>query len=141
MAKSLTVFLTRAQVPARNDLQNAIKDLRFRLALDDAYAPFDRSGYVPCTLDGEDAGIDIRFADSRAQLSDQPALQEQAGDHAVAMLLRAGGDPREETSMLILAAVLAARFDGLVLRPGGDTFVSAEPLSQEARSAFAALAE
>lgn len=141
MAKSLTIFLARAQVPARNALQEAMKALRFRLTLDDAYQPFESSGYVPCTLDGEDAGVDIRFAESQVQLSDQPALLAQVGDREVAILLRAGGDPREETSMLILAAALATGFGGLVLRAGSDAFISAEHVAKEANSSFAALAE
>ena len=61
MARSQTAYINRKDVPARADLQKAIDQLGFKVTLDHAYAPFKTSGYLPCTLDGEDAGFNMRF--------------------------------------------------------------------------------
>ena len=74
-------------------------------------------------------------------MSDKPALQAQLGVRDTALFLRAGGDPRERASALMLAAVLANGFDALVLREGNDQFALPEQLLKETRAAFAALAE
>jgi hypothetical protein len=141
MANSQTAFLAHDQVPTRQALHDAIKGLRFRLTLDDTYVPFGCAGYVPCTLDGEDAGFDIKFSDSAGCLADMPQLQGQLGDRDAAVILRWGGDPRERISALIVAAVLADRFGAQVHRPGEAVFRPAEQLLDEARQAFARLQE
>ena len=134
MAKTQTAFLERARVPARAALQEAIKDLKFRLTLDDAYIPFESSGYLPCTLDGEDAGFDIRFADGTGEVS---AVQLDGRD--VSIVFRWGGDPREYASAMIVSAALADRFGALVHRPEG--LLEADKLIKEARKAFEAAQE
>jgi hypothetical protein len=141
MANSQTAFLARGRVPTRQALQEALKSLRFRLTLDDAYVPFECAGYIPCTLDGEDAGFEIKFSDSSACLADSPQLQGQIGDRDAAVTLRWGGDPRERTSALIVSAALAHSFDAQVHRQGGDTLRTADQLLDEARGAFAQLQE
>jgi hypothetical protein len=136
MAKTLIAFMEHSQVPDRQALQEAIKNLRFPLSLDEAYVPFEWAGYLPCTLDGEDAGVDIRFADSASRLAEQPQLQLQIGNRGTAILLRGGGDPREQASALILGAVLAHSFGALVQQHGDDILCAAEQLLEEARDAF-----
>lgn len=141
MAKTLIAFIEHSQVPSRQALQEAIKNLRFRLSLDEAYVPFEWSGYLPCTLDGEDAGVDIRFADSASRLAGQPQLLLQIGNRGTAILLRGGGDPREQASALILGAVLAHSFGALVHQHGDDAMSAAEQLLEEARDAFSQVQE
>jgi hypothetical protein len=141
MAKTLIAFMERSQVPSRQALQEAVKNLRFRLSLDEAYVPFEWAGYLPCTLDGEDASVDIRFADSASRLSEQPKLLLQIGNRGTAILLRGGGDPREQASALILGAVLAHSFGALVQHHGDDSLCAAEQLLEEARAAFSQMQE
>ena len=136
MARTLIAHLHAERVPSRKALQEAIAGLHFRLNLDEAYVPFDWAGYLPCTLDGEDAGVDIRFADSAARLAEQPQLRDRIGERDTAILLRGGGDPREETSALILGAVLAHSFGALVHYHGDDDLYVAEQILEDARAAF-----
>jgi hypothetical protein len=85
-ARALTAYLRRPDVPARAALQAAIKELKLPLALDDGYVPFETSGYLPCTLDGEDAGFDLRFrAVAAADLAATPGLHAQLGDRDTAL--------------------------------------------------------
>ena len=127
MARALTAVLFRDKVPARKPLQQALDALGFGLKLDADYAPFETSGYLPCDLDGEDAGFDLRFKDG--------ADAEKFGGRDVVLTLNWGGDPREETAASILCAALAKDFGAVVLRD--DAEVSAEALLARAKTALA----
>lgn len=137
MANSLTAFLERSRVPDRQALQEEIKRLKFRLSIDESWVPFECSGYIPCTLDGEDAGFDVRFEDGSSRLPD--SLSDEAGKRDAALVLKWGGDPRERASALIVCAALSQGFDALILHQGEETFRSS-PLD-EARKAFEQLQE
>ena len=133
MPRSYSAFLTRSDVPARKALQQAVDGLKLKLLLDDAYVPFETSGYVPCTFDGEDAGFDMRFQDVDAN------LRARVGDKDVAIAFRWGGDPREEASVLIVCAALAKNFDALVYEPDADVLHAADEVVAKARKAAACL--
>lgn len=137
MANSQTAFLERSRVPDRPQLQEELKRLKCRLGIDESWVPFECSGYIPCTLDGEDAGFEIRFEDGSSRLA--APLSDQAGNRDAALVFRWGGDPRERASALIVCAALSHGFDALILRQGEEAF-RASPLD-EARKAFEQLQE
>ncbi|WP_036263758.1 hypothetical protein [Methylocapsa aurea] len=138
MPRSHTAFLNRADAPTRPALQQAIDGLKFKLTLDDAYVPLKTSGYLPCTLDGEDAGFDIRFQDVDAQ-SPSPALQSHIGGKDVAIVFRWSGDVRELASAMIVSAALARNFGAMVYDPDSDIVYNAEQLIEKARAAVESL--
>jgi hypothetical protein len=111
MARTLTAHLRDKDVPARKALQHAIDELKFPLALDDAYVPFETSGYLPCTLNGEDAGFDLRFQTAAAS-------ETRIADRDTVMSFKWAGDPREEASALMVCAALVKEFDALVQGDG-----------------------
>ena len=90
MARSLTAFLRRADVPARDALQPALDALKLKLTLDDGYVPLKSSGYLPCTLDGEDAGFTIRFHHVDADLDALPQLKAAMSGQDVAIDIKWG---------------------------------------------------
>ena len=141
MANSQTAFLDRSQVPTRQALQEAVKSLQFKLTIDESYVPFECAGYIPCTLDGEDAGFEIKFGDSSTPLGNASNLRAQIGDRDTAITFRWGGDPRERVSAMIVSAVLAQSFGALVRRQGEGAFRAADQLLNEARAAFAQIQE
>ncbi|MGO9720965.1 MAG: hypothetical protein ACLPOA_10360, partial [Methylocella sp.] len=98
MARAQIAYLNRKDVPARKALQEAVDQLGFKVTLDDSYAPFKTAGYLPCTLDGEDAGFDMRFQDVAADIS--PALKSSIGSRDTAIGFRWAGDPREQLAAL-----------------------------------------
>ncbi|WP_315700655.1 MULTISPECIES: hypothetical protein [unclassified Bradyrhizobium] len=134
MARALTAYLKRADVPARKALQQAIDRLPFALMLDDAYAPFETAGYLPCTLDGEDAGFDLRFKDAAAELAATPALQSAIGDRDVAISCKWGGDPREEAAALAVCAAFMREFDAIVVRDGA--LLTSDDMLRQAKGAL-----
>lgn len=131
MARAQIAYLNRKDVPTRKALQAAIKELGFKLTLDDSYEPFETSGYLPCTLDGEDAGFDLRFQDVEEGVS--PSLQAALGGRDVAMKLRWSGDPREELAAFAVCAALAGRFAAVIHEPEKDKLLSLEALLGKAR--------
>lgn len=137
MARTQSAYLSRKEAPARQALQQAIDALKFKLTLDDAYAPFKTSGYLPCTLEGEDAGFDIRFQDADPARS--AALQAELGDRECEITFRWSGDVREFASAMIVCAALAKSFGALVHDPEADVCVAAEDLIDKARKAVASL--
>jgi hypothetical protein len=129
MARALTAYLQRDKVPPRKALQQAINALKFPLTLDDTYVPFETAGYLPCTLDGEDAGFDLRFKEGAT-----PALQARIGDRDAALAIKWGGDPREAVAALVFCAALAQGFEALVQEGDAETFLSADELVERAKA-------
>lgn len=137
MARAQTAFLSRSDVPARKALQAAIEALGFKVTLDESYAPFETAGYLPCTLDGEDAGFDIRFRDVAADLS--PALKAGIGGCDAAIGFRWSGDPREQLAALSVCAALVKQFGAVVHEPDTDALLSFDQLMAKARQTEASL--
>ncbi|UFZ07511.1 hypothetical protein LQG66_14900 [Bradyrhizobium ontarionense] len=125
MARVLTAYLKRTDVPTRTALQQAIARLPFALTLDDAYQPLRTSGYLPCTLDGEDAGFDLRFSD---------VTEPRADARDVAMTFKWGGDPREEAAAFAVCAALAGNFGAIVQRDGAA--LSTDHMLEQAQGAL-----
>jgi hypothetical protein len=136
MARTLTAYLKRDDAPQRAALQAAIKALTFPLTLDDDYVPFETAGYLPCTIDGEDAGFDLKFKEAAAELPE--ALKASAGDRDTAMAMTWGGDPREAAAAYMVCAALAKDFGALVHEGGTETLLTADAVVAKAKEAAAA---
>jgi hypothetical protein len=91
MPRALTIYLKSTDVPMRKALQKAVDELNFGLTLDEAYMPFEMAGYLPCILNGEDAGFDMWFKNRPSEFTVSPALEPQVGDRGVAILSRRRG--------------------------------------------------
>jgi hypothetical protein len=137
MARAQTAYLYRKDVPVRKALQEAIDELGFKIKLDDSYAPFRPAGYLPCTLDGEDAGFDMRFQVVAADLP--PTLKSSLAGRDMAIGLRWAGDPREELAALTVCAALVKGFSAVVHEPDKDRLLSFDELLAKARDTKEAL--
>jgi hypothetical protein len=133
MARTLHLYLEPTRLPARADFQAAIHKLGFRLALDEAWAPFAEPGYLPCTLEGEDAGVYLRFEHNAALPEAAAALAAQQGPRSALVQLHYSGDKREELAAHILAAALVETFDALALEPERGVRKSLSGLKAHAR--------
>lgn len=137
MARAQTAFLNRNEVPARKALQAAIDALGFKVTLDESYAPFETAGYLPCTMDGEDAGFDMRFQDVATDLS--PALMSSFEGRDTAIGFRWSGDPREQLAALSVCAALVKQFGAVVHEPDTDALLSFDQLIAKVRETQASL--
>lgn len=131
MARAQIAYLNREDVPARNSLQAAIHELGFKVALDDSYEPFGTKGYLPCTLDGEDAGFDLRF--QRVEEGTSSNLASAIGGRDTAMKFRWSGDPREQLAALAVCAALVKKFGAIVHEPEQDKLLTLDELLDRAR--------
>lgn len=127
MARSYTAFLNRDRIPDLSALQSAIDALGFKLVVDEIYVPLQNSDYLPCTLDGEDAGLTLKFAKS-----------DNVPGKDTALTLQWSGDPREQVSVMMLAATFAHGFAATVLDQHQQA-ISADALLAAARTQFANL--
>lgn len=104
MARSYSLKMKQENFPLRAVLQAAIKALGYPLIIEDDYVPFASSGYLPCTLNGEDAGLMIRFISST-----------DAENQDATISLHWSGDEREKATAMIFAIALAESFEAIVL--------------------------
>lgn len=139
MARAQSAFVSRKDVPARGDLQRALDALKLKVALDDTYVPFKSSGYLPCTIDGEDAGFDIKFQDLDPSVTRPDDVQACLRDKDVEIAFRWAGDPREAACALAVGAALARDFGAIVVGEGGSSPYSTEALIAKARDAAGSL--
>jgi hypothetical protein len=137
MARSQTIYINRKDVPARADLQKAMDQLGFKVTLDHAYAPFKTAGYLPCMLDGEDAGFNIRFEEVASNLP--PALASGIEGRDTAIGLSWAGDPRDKLATLTVCAALVKRFSAIAHEPDKDKLLSFDQLMAKARNMQASL--
>lgn len=135
MPRSLAVYLKATDVPTRKVLQKAIDQLKLGLTLDEAYTPFEMAGYLPCILNGEDAGFDMWFKNHPWEFVVPAAIQPLVKDRDVAILCKWGGDPREAASAAIVSAVLVKDFGAVVHEGRGETLLSADELLAKAKAA------
>lgn len=125
MARSHTIYLSEAAIPEWDALQIAIKALKVHVDVDRDYVPFETSGYLPVTVEGEDAGFDIRFIPN--------SFHANAPGRDVAIAVKWGGDPREFIAAAVVSAAFAKGFDGVILG-AGDTVVNADDLLNKAKA-------
>jgi hypothetical protein len=136
---SQSAILRRSDVPSREALQEALKTLKFKLTLDESYVPLESSGYLPCTINGEDGGFDIRFDRLETYLGKYAELESCLEQRDTLISLRWSGDPREEVCALMVAAALAQGFDAIVHDPKKNVVITAEKATAEARAKFSEL--
>src|SRR3974377_1160838 len=137
MARSRTAYINRKDVPARADLQKAMDQFGFKVTLDHSYAPFKTSGYLPCTLDGEDAGFNMRFDEVAS--NPPPALASGIEGRDTAIGFSWAGDPREELAALTVCAALVKQFGAIVHGADRYTLLPFDQLLAKAKKTQASL--
>lgn len=133
MARALYAYLEPDRMPERAALQAAIRKLGIPLTVDEAWVPFQTTDYLPCTLEGEDAGVYVRFARDAALPEPAAALAGARGARSAEVQLRWGGDKRGELAATLIAGALADSFDALVLEPERGVRKSTSGLKAHAR--------
>ena len=133
MARQLNAYLHPDQVPDHATLQAAVKGLGFGIVFDAPWVPFETTGYFPCTAQGEDAGMDLRFQADGPWPETAAANAAAQGARSVLVRLRWSGDKREELCATALAAALVGSCDAVVLEPERGVRKSLSGLKAHAR--------
>lgn len=133
MARTLMLFIDPARLPDRMALQTAIQALRLGLKLDGDWPPATPNAYLPCTLQGEDAGMYVNLGTDAAWPASGAASADQQGSRSSCVALRWGGDPREALAATVVAAALVEGFDALAIEPERGVRKSISSLKAQAR--------
>ncbi|PWB79419.1 MAG: hypothetical protein C3F11_20835 [Methylocystaceae bacterium] len=136
MARRHVLYIDRADLPDRAARQAAIDAAKINVTIDHGYAPFEIEGYLPCTLEGEDAGFDIRFSQRNASAPLPPGLAAAIGSRDVAIALKWTSDPREKIAAFAFSAALAQGFGAIVHDPEQDALIADQALLKQARAAL-----
>jgi hypothetical protein len=134
MARTQTAYLKRADVPALAALQKAVGSVGVKIAIDEAYVPLETQGYVPCTLQGEDSGCDIRFQNLPGEAEIPAPVQAALAGRDVAVVFRWSGDLREYVCAMALGAALAQNFGAIIYIPDDDALVTGDSLARKAKN-------
>jgi hypothetical protein len=132
-----TAYLQRHSIPDRHALQEAIDALGFDCKVDDSYVPFVKSGFLPCTLNGDKSGFEVYFSIASELLEHFPHLRSTVGSRDAAITFRWGGDMAECACALIISAALARSFAAVVHFQDDDLLYSADQLVEVALSVLA----
>lgn len=133
MARALMLFIEPARLPGRAALQAAIDPLRLGLKLDGDWPPATPNAYLPCTVQGEDAGMYVNITADAAWPEAGAASADQQGARSTCVALRWGGDPREALAATVLAAALVEGCDALAIEPERGVRKSISSLKAHAR--------
>jgi hypothetical protein len=136
MAMEQTAYLQHEAVPQRPALQAAIDALGFDLKIDDSYAPFKSSGFLPCMVQGKLSGFEIYFDKAADQLAIYPHVASAVGSRDAAIGFRWGGRFEELACVLMVSAALAKSFGAVVHYQDDDILYSTDQLMEELKSAL-----
>ena len=128
MSQEQLAFLMKDNVPNREAWQNAITKHGFEFELDSKLTPFEDSGFLPCQLQGRDAGFEIYYDDSTDILDTYAYLRQ---DRNSCIMFVWGGSMTECASVMIASYVLAKEFGAIVSYQGEDPYESMDDFYNE----------
>lgn len=115
MANEQYAFLKSTAVPTRDQLQQAIDRTGFNLKLDPEYEPRANVGYVPCSLNGIDTGVEMYFDDSDELIE---SFRDLVEDRDCCISFRWGDDMLECACAMVVSYALAESFGSIVSYEG-----------------------
>ena len=112
-------FTERQRVTSRSQLQDAIASLGFDLKLHPQYTPFEGSGFLPCTLNGEEGpGFEIQYFPASELTSDDKALQRYAAGRNLCISMSWHGSMKDLACVLLVSCALVKDFGAVVCYEG-----------------------
>jgi len=112
-------FIDRSRVPNRPELQASIDALGFDLQLSPEYTPFEDSGFLPFTLNGEEGpGFEIQYAVATELIGDDQALKAIATGRDCCISMAWHGSMKDLACVMIVSCALMKNFDAVVSYEG-----------------------
>jgi hypothetical protein len=134
MANEQYAFLKSGDVPSRDQLQQAIDRAGFDLKLNPEYQPKSDAGFVPCSLNGSDSGVEMYFDDSDELID---SFRELLQDQDCCISFRWGGDMAECACAMVVSYALAESFGAIVSYEGEPPSESLQQFREETESVVA----
>jgi hypothetical protein len=136
MSNTQFAFLKRSSVPDRASLQASIDALGFDLKLHPDFTPFDDSGFLPFTLNGEEGpGYEIYYEETKDVAKGDERLLALAGDrdHCISMVWRSS--LKDLACVMVVSCALTKDFGAVVSYEGEP----AEPLESMLEATYGIL--
>lgn len=112
-------FIERQSVPNRSQLQEAIDTLGFDLKIHPDYTPFVDSGFLPCTLNGEEGpGFEIQCEAASELTSDDESLRRIAAGRDFCISMSWHGSIKDLACVLLVSCALVTDFGAVVCYEG-----------------------
>ena len=112
-------YIERQRVPNRSQLQEAIDAFGFDLKLHPEYMPFQDSGFLPFTLNGdEEPGFEIQYFPSSELNSDDEALLRYAAGRDFCISMSWHGSMKDLACVLLVSCALVKDFGAVVCYEG-----------------------
>lgn len=112
-------FIERGRVPNRSQLQASIDALGFDLKLCPEYTPFEDSGFLPFTLNGEEGpGFDIQYEAASELIGEDQALKRIAAGRDCCISMAWHGSMKDLACVMIVSCALMKDFDSVVSYEG-----------------------
>lgn len=115
MSNTQYAFIDRARLPTRDALQASITALGFDLALYPGFTLPEFSGFLPCTLEGEEGpGFEVFCEDAAEITGDEADLVAMAAgrDFCIGLVWRSS--MKDLACVLIVSCALAKDFGAIV---------------------------
>lgn len=120
MSVEFTVYLPRDAMPSPSEWASAIRDRGFDVELGTKFDVDDFSGFLPCRIEGEDAGFE--YSSGPIEFVDELELPD---DFDFSVTFTTHSSQRELATSVVSAAVLCALVRGVLVDPQADMTVSA----------------
>lgn len=112
-------FIERENVPDRSQLQASLDASGYDLKLHPDCMPFEDSGFLPFTLNGEEGpGFEIQCEAASEVIGDDEALREIAGGRDFCISMSWHGSMKDLACVMIVSCALVKDFDSVVSYEG-----------------------
>lgn len=119
-------FVRDRSLPSRDRWQRAIDALSLPITLADDFDPASADGFQPCTVNGDESGVEVFHMPLEEALEDVPAVAPHVRGTNHTLAFRFGGDAYEAAAALAMCASLLSVSDCVIWEEG-----SAEPQTKE----------
>lgn len=133
MSIELHAFIHKPRVPSPEAWQQAIDHLGFDLKLDPKWIPFESSGFLPCSLNGELSGFEIYYEPAAVIVGAHPEVAMQIDGRDYCISFRWGSRPGEAVCAYISAAALSQAFDAFIYDPQESRLTASDQLIRDAQ--------
>jgi hypothetical protein len=125
MSSELHVFMHDAEVPSRDEWQQAIEQAGFPTVLEDSLSLRADAGYCDATYQGESASFELHFVPAETVLRHHDSIETPVAGRDACVTFRWSGDAHSQYAALSSAAALTKVIDGICYDPDMDMIYSA----------------
>jgi hypothetical protein len=134
MSTELYVFMHDAEVPSRDEWQQAIEQAGFPTVLDEAITLRDEAGNCDASYKGQTANFELHLVPADSVLHQYDSIERPVDGRDTCVTFRwSEGDANENGAVLSSAAALTKVIDGICYDPDRDMIYRSDDVVEEFR--------